>query len=106
METTENLGVLGQHRARSENDPAYREAAMTAPSITDKTGISAKYLPNTAPTKLSADQGKATAASDGPDKYDELTGDDLEQAVRDADIEGRSGMTADEKRQALRDKGA
>lgn len=37
-----------------------------------------------------------------PDEYDELTGEDLDEAVRKADVEGRSTMTADEKRAALR----
>lgn len=43
-------GVLEQHRRRLADEPDYREAALTAPSPTDKTGISAKYLERTAPT--------------------------------------------------------
>lgn len=101
----EPKGVLAQHRERSENEPAYREAAMNAPSITDKTGISAKILDGTAPTVPAARHADAEAPADetSGDEYDALSGEELDAAVRDADIPGRSSMTADEKRQALRD---
>lgn len=55
-----------------------------------------------------AKEGEKAAAkrSDEPedegDEYDQLTGADLDKAAADADIEGRSEMTADEKREALR----
>lgn len=46
-------------------------------------------------------------ASTGPgDEFSQLTGDDLDEAAAAADIEGRSTMTADEKRDALRDHAA
>lgn len=45
------------------------------------------------------------ANAGGGDAIDGLKGEDLENAVADADIEGRSSMSADEKRQALRDAG-
>lgn len=44
-------------------------------------------------------------SEDAADPIDDLKGDDLEKAVQDADIEGRSDMNAEQKRQALRDAG-
>lgn len=44
-------------------------------------------------------------SDDASDPIDDLKGEDLEAAVADADIEGRSSMSAAEKRQALRDAG-
>lgn len=87
-------GVLKQHRTRLEDDDAYRESALTPPG-----GEPSKFLDTDAPTSLSADQ----AGSGSGDDIDALAGDDLDAAVRDADIEGRSDMTAEQKRQALRD---
>lgn len=133
MSADDKRGVLEQHRERLATDPEYYAAAMTAPSITDKTGISAKYLDGTAPTVPAARAereaagtetptgmivnpphpelsnpgqpgGDAAPAAAAPDEYDELKGDALDQAVADADIKGRASMTADEKRQALRDR--
>lgn len=96
-------GVLTQHRERLANDPDYRDAALTAPSITDKTGISAKYLPRTVPTVPANRHNTALVAETQSDTgIDDLKGDALERAVTDANIEGRSTMTADEKRAALR----
>ena len=56
--TEEPAGVIGKHRHRMENDPDYREAALTAPAP-----IRGKYLTNTAPTKPQA-QGADNAADD------------------------------------------
>ena len=98
----ESKGVLAQHRDRSANETDYHDAAMTAPSITDKTGISAKYLPGTAPTVPAARHG-SDANTSTSDQYADLKGDALDQAVKDAGITGYSSMSADEKRQALRD---
>lgn len=95
-------GVLKQHRDRMENDPAYRKAALSINPDGAGGAALGKHLASDAPTSLSVDQGRAGTAS-GRDRYDELSGDELEQAVRDADIEGRSTMTADEKRAALRE---
>jgi hypothetical protein len=121
---TETKGIVAQHRDRMENDSAYRDAALTAPA-----DVRGKYLTNTAPTTGAADRdapadediastvqrprpidgpvadGDRAAAEGGEDKYTALAGQDLEDAVRDADIEGRSSMSADEKRAALRAKG-
>lgn len=98
-------GVLAQHRDRLANDPDYRDAAMNAPSITDKTGISAKYLERTAPTvganRQNTDLVNETGSLSDQD-IDDLKGEALDKAVADANIEGRSAMTADEKRDALR----
>lgn len=83
----EGLGVVEQHEWRSQNDPAYRDVHLAAPST--------KRHHNS--------QEHTDGATAGGDQVDQLTGDDLEAAVRDANIEGRSTMTADEKRQARRD---
>lgn len=120
MAETETQGVLAQHHDRMENDPAYREAALTPPADTR-----GKYLTNTAPTVGAADRSapadpiiastvQRPRPSDGSvadgdrnideDQYASLSGEDLDNAVRDADIPGRSSMTADQKRQALRNR--
>lgn len=57
----DNLGVLGQHRWRMENDDAYREATLTAPAP-----VRGKYLPGTSPTKAKADD-KTRAAEEKAD---------------------------------------
>lgn len=44
----DNLGVLGQHRWRMDNDPGYRDATLTAPAP-----VRGKFLPGTSPTSLS-----------------------------------------------------
>lgn len=46
-------GVLEQHRERMQNDPEYRDAALTAPHP-----IRGKYLTNTAPTAFAADRSE------------------------------------------------
>lgn len=92
-------GVLKQHRDRMENDKAYREAALSINPDGAGGAALGKYNETDAPTSLSVDQQSS-------DKYADLTGDDLDKAVADANIEGRSSMTADEKRQALRDANA
>lgn len=123
----DNKGVLAQHRDRMQDDPDYRASALT-PTVS----IRGKHLDTTAPTSLTAhadnhgDGAQVTAghterasdttnpalvtatptaltADEGTDSIDQLKGDALEQAAADADIEGRSTMTADEKRAALRD---
>lgn len=76
-------GVVAQHRERMENDERYRKVALTPPST--------KRHHNS--------QSQTDFAGDA---IDQLAGDDLDQATRDADIDGRSSMTADEKRDALR----
>lgn len=105
--------VLQEHRDRMENDKAYREAALTAPAP-----VRGKYLTNTAPTKPQADSDAEAdlATRSEPQESrpidsslaamdpDSLAGDALDEAVRDADIEGRSEMTADEKREALKNR--
>ena len=130
-DTTERKGVIAQHRDRMDNDPEYREAALTPPAT-----IRGKHLSNDAPTSLTVHNDASTAgagkqvqdghvirASDATNPLltdavptslsadanfssvdvDSLKGEALDQAVADADIEGRSTMTADEKRKALRD---
>ncbi len=66
------------------------------------------------PTELTAEQADRLRSTTGatlvevevrPDRFDELKGDALDQAVKDAGIEGASTMTADEKRDALRSAG-
>lgn len=104
---TQHLGVLGQHRERLDTDPDYRAAALTAPSIADKTGIHAKYLERTAPTVPANRHDTALVQETGGagptgEDIDNLKGDALDKAVADANIEGRSSMSADEKRDALR----
>lgn len=90
-------GVIEQHRTRAAEDSAYRESHLTPPGL--------KRGPANTETEAEA-KVLALAPSDRPgnsgDDIDDLTGDDLENAVRDADIAGRSSMTADEKRAALR----
>jgi hypothetical protein len=127
-------GVLAQHRDRMNEDDDYRKAALTAPVVVPPENyVDQDYPPATGkstngdghgdmyPQVKQAGRQKSTAdkpaggidASDTPasapaegDKYDDLTGEDLDKAVAEADIEGRSSMTADEKRQALRDRDA
>jgi hypothetical protein len=88
-------GVVQQHRERMENDETYRKVAMTPPSTKrhhnsqERTDLGESYTETPS-------QDDAIAA---------LAGDDLEQAVKNADIAGRSTMTADEKRAALRNAG-
>lgn len=133
MADTDKQGVLEQHRDRLDNDPDYRDAALTPPSPTDKVGISAKWLEGTAPTTPAAADLDAPAAmvvndphpelsdpgqpgnpgttaepsdQDSNDEYDQLKGEDLDKAAADAEIEGRSTMTADQKRAALRNQPA
>lgn len=113
-------GVLAQHRDLMENDSDYREAALTAPAP-----VRGKFLTNTAPTLGQADRtaeadvavasevqrprpidndpgmSETTGLDDG---IDALAGEDLDKAVADADIAGRSSMTAEEKRAALRNR--
>jgi len=61
-------------------------------------------LTEAVPTALSVDGGglHISGSSSSTDDIAELKGDELDQAVKDAGIEGRSTMTADEKRDALR----
>lgn len=51
---------------------------------------------------VALDTAPAPAPDREPDRFDSLTGDELDQATADAEIEGRSSMSADEKRAALR----
>lgn len=98
-------GVLQQHRDRMENDPAYRRAALAINPEGAGGAALGKYLKTDAPTSLSVhrqDAGAGAATTSDTSWIDDLAGDDLDQAVRDADIEGRSSMNADEKRAALR----
>lgn len=87
-------GVIAQHRDRMENDETYRNAALSIDPDGPGGAALGKSLPSHEPTSLSVHR---------TDDIDQLAGDDLDQAVRDADIEGRSTMTADEKRAALRE---
>jgi hypothetical protein len=63
------------------------------------------------PTELTDDQVARLRATGvkldvaGPDEIDDLKGDVLDAAVKEAEIEGASSLTAEEKRQALRDAG-
>lgn len=115
-------GVLAQHHDRMANDDRYRKAALSinpdgpgggalgkylksdAPtSLTDPDAIDSNPIPPSAPGANMVDQtNSATVTS--TDAIDELSGDELDQAVRAANIEGRSSMTADEKRAALRNR--
>lgn len=90
-------GVLEQHRERMENDEAYRKVALTPPST--------KHHHNSQERTLFGEKHSEDRDQDATDPIADLAGDDLDQAARDADIEGRSSMTADEKRNALRNAG-
>ena len=107
-------GVLKQHRDRMENDERYRESALSIDPNGPGGASLGKANASDVPTSLSVhdDQGSDVDETAGvagrdtvqtDDDIDNLAGEDLEQAVRDADIAGRSEMTADEKRQALKD---
>lgn len=93
-------GVLQQHRDRMANDEEYRRAALSINPDGAGGAALGKYNESDAPTSLSVDQASKTTA----DPYADLSGDALEDAVREADIPGRSSMTADEKRAALRER--
>lgn len=103
-------GVLQQHRDRMANDERYRRAALAINPEGAGGAALGKYLKTDAPTSLTIHQGDTTRSAStsgtsttvGSINWDELAGDDLDQAVKDADIPGRSSMTADEKRAALR----
>lgn len=99
IEAQQRRGVLTQHRDRMANDPEYRENALTAPSITDKTGISAKVLDRTTPTALS---GAATAASSGFD-VEAATKDELVEYAEANDIDVKKSAKVDEIRGQVRD---
>lgn len=53
--------------------------------------------------RLRAADVKLQAVGEQEDPFDSLQGEALDNAVREADIEGWSSMRADEKRQALKD---
>lgn len=98
MADGDKLGVVKQHRERLANDPEYREAAMNAPSITEKTGISEKYLDRTAPTALS----RSTAApADGFD-VDAATKEELVEYADEHDIEVTKSAKVDEVRDQVK----
>lgn len=99
MAAQQDLGVVGQHRRRLAEDPEYREAALTPPSITSKTGISEKFLPRTAPTALSADAGAAPAA--GFD-VENATKDELLEYAEEHDIDVKRSGKVDEIRDQVR----
>ena len=86
-------GVLEQHRRRMEEDEAYRRAALSIDPNAPGGGALGKANDSDIPTSLSVDQSNV----------DDLAGEELDKAVAEANIEGRSSMTADEKRKALRD---
>lgn len=97
MSADEHRGVLEQHQHRSATDPEYRDAAMTAPSITDKTGISAKRLAGTAPTVPAArDENEDTPtgmivdepASPSTDSIDDTESDKADDSSKPAKKRG------------------
>jgi hypothetical protein len=93
----EQRGVLTQHRDRMANDPEYRDSALTAPSITEKTGISAKVLDRTTPTALSG----ATSAPAGFD-VETATKDELVDYAEANDIDVKKSAKVDEIRDQVR----
>lgn len=97
--TQERDGVLAQHRDRMANDAEYREAALTAPSITEKRGIHEKVLDRTVPTALSSD---AEAAPRGFD-VETATKDELIEHAEANDIEIKKSAKVDEIRAEIRD---
>lgn len=93
----EKLGVVGQHRKRLADDPEYRAAALTAPSITDKRGIHEKVLPRTVPTALSG-------AKNAVDSFD-VEGATKDELIGYADEHGitvKKSAKVDEIRDAVR----
>lgn len=82
-------------------EPEARETPDDADNEGDKTGPIEPSAEEIADQIGDGLDERAQAAQDD-DEIDQLKGEDLERAVREADIPGRSEMTADEKRAALR----
>jgi hypothetical protein len=97
--TQERDGVLVQHRERLANDPEYREAALTAPSITEKRGIHEKVLERTTPTALSASEPVAPADFD----VETATKDELVSYADANEIDVKKSAKVDEIRAQIRD---
>lgn len=96
----EKRGVLTEHRDRMANDPEYREAALTAPSITEKRGIHEKVLERTTPTALSG--SPTTDASDNAFDVETATKQELVDYADEHDIEVTKSAKVDDIRDQVR----
>lgn len=90
------------HLIETAEERKKREAQEAERASAPEQEATASDAPQNEPLHLSTlGPVYAQAAPDPSDSIQELAGEDLDAAVREADIEGRSSMTADEKRDAL-----
>jgi len=80
------------------NDPEYREASLTAPSITERRGIHEKVLERTTPTALSS-----SPAGDPAFDVETATKDELVAYAEEHDIDVKKSAKVDEIRDQVRD---